>query len=234
MCGRYTHTGDPVRSARQLKAENQIQNWRPRYNIAPTQSAPVVLLEGGRVLRSLLWGLRHNQAFSASGLLINARSESVATKPRFKNLLLQQRCLVPADGFFEWQWSGRRRSPVRFTLRDGPLFYMAGLWDWQAEPGAAAPVRAFVILTTEANDLVARVHDRMPVIVPEERCAEWLEDAPVKGWDSFWRPFPAERMDAYLAHAVVNSPTTDAPECIQSLGPLPEVNPAGEQTEFGF
>ncbi len=223
-----------MRSARQLKAQNLVEDWVPRFNIAPTQSAPVALKEPALVLRRLPWGLRQSQTFCSSGLLINIRSETVAVKPRFKSLLQSQRCLVPADGFFEWLGQGRERLPVRFVLRDEAPFFMAGLWDWQTAAPGAPRHAAFTILTTEANDLVRRVHERMPVILNETQCEEWLNGDSSMRWDDFWEPYPAGEMNVYRVSPKVNSPSVDTPECVQALGPLPEELPGPTQAEFGF
>ncbi|HEU0069906.1 MAG TPA: SOS response-associated peptidase [Alphaproteobacteria bacterium] len=196
MCSRYSQTKAPAELAKRFKARQPKSNLQPRYNIAPTQEAPVLRLaeDGGREISLLRWGLVPSWAMEIAGApLINARSETLAEKASFKQGFERRRCLVLADGFYEWQKLGKEKLPWRFLRQDGEAFAMAGLWDvWQPPQGPA--LESFTIVTTSANDLVAPVHDRMPVIFPdEESAAAWLE-RPVA---DLLRPCPTFIMDAY-------------------------------------
>jgi putative SOS response-associated peptidase YedK len=189
----------------------------PRYNIAPTQSVPVVLLENGQaVCKMLRWGLvpfwAKDQA--VGNKLINARAETVAVKNSFRESFRRRRCLVPADGFFEWKKEAGRKTPYLFGADHGSLVALAGLWDtWQSPAGEK--VQSFTIITTEANALVAPVHNRMPVILGREAEATWLAPAynPVY-LQALLVPYPAERMTCRQVSALVNSPRNDSPDVL--------------------
>ncbi|MFN4282806.1 MAG: SOS response-associated peptidase [Alphaproteobacteria bacterium] len=200
MCSRYSQTKSPAELAKRFKARQPKSNLQPRYNIAPTQEAPVLRLdgEGAREIALLRWGLVPGWAKELSGApLINARSETLSEKASFRQSFERRRCLVLADGFYEWQKVGpaphKTKLPWRFLRQDGEAFAMAGLWDlWRPAEGPA--LESFAIVTTAANDLVAPVHDRMPAIFPdEESAAAWLERPAAE----LLRPCPSFVMDAY-------------------------------------
>lgn len=186
MCGRYTLTVNPALLAAlldDLLPPGEKWSWpdfEPRYNVSPTQEAPVVRMgPAGPVLAPMRWGLLPVWMVGRSSApLINARSETVAEKPAFKAALRHRRCLVPADGFFEWAPlpedapKGTRKQPYWFRRADRSLFAMAGLWE---PPNAAAPLGSYTLVTTAPNATVAPVHDRMPVILPPEAYAVWLD-----------------------------------------------------------
>lgn len=167
MCGRYSIT-TPVEGMRRVFGFPERPNLEPRYNLAPTQSAPIVRLgeDGRRHLASLRWGLIPSWAKEAAigSKLINARSETLAEKPSFRGPLKSRRCLVPADGFYEWLKTDAGKQPYRIALADGGVFAFAGLWDRWALPGQDA-VESFTIITTAANELLSPIHDRMPVML---------------------------------------------------------------------
>jgi putative SOS response-associated peptidase YedK len=143
--------------------------------------------------------------------MINARAETLAQKPAFREAFRLRRCLVPADGFFEWQKSGTKRLPFLFRLRDESLFAFAGLWELKP-PG----LETFTIITCDANELVDPIHPRMPVILPPEKFAQWLDsDATETALRSCLRSFPASSMKADAVSTRVNSPLNDSPECIR-------------------
>lgn len=177
MCGRYTLAVSPA----QLAARFEVAPLalQPRYNIAPTQPAPVVRLSNGaRELALLRWGLIPSWANDAAigARLINARSETVLEKPAFRTAFRRRRCLIPASGFYEWQQQTSGKQPFYFTPVDGDLMAFAGLWEqWRAPDGAV--VESYTILTTAANEIVAPIHDRMPVILPPDLDALWLDPA---------------------------------------------------------
>ena len=191
----------------------------PRYNIAPTQ--PVVAVhasEGaGRNCEMMHWGLIPSWADDpAIGTrMINARAETVATKPSFRSAFRQRRCLVVADGFYEWQKLERRKQPHYIRLRDGKPFAFAGLWErWNK--GEGGPLDTCTIITTSPNELIENLHDRMPVILPPNHFEDWLEPEPLalSRLQDLLVPYPAEGMEAYPVSTYVNKPANDGPECV--------------------
>ena len=178
MCGRYTLTH---REAEKLAAELgvpvvQLADYKPRYNIAPTQRQLIVRIEfEDREALRARWGLINRWAKDAkmSYRTINARAETVHQRPAFRDAFKKRRCVVPADGFYEWQGAKGERMPLRFHRPDGGLLFFAGLYEsWQPEPDVWEPT--YTIITTEANGLISSVHDRMPVILLEEQVDDWL------------------------------------------------------------
>jgi len=206
MCGRFTLTTPAELIAEAFGLEGPLA-LAPRYNVAPTQEVAVVraLPEGRRVLERLPWGFA-----AGRGLLINARAESAATRPAFRDALRHRRCLLPADGFFEWKPEGRRKVPYLVRLRDGGVFAFAGLWD----PG---PAGGCVILTTEPNDVVRPIHDRMPVILDPGDYGRWLDAAATdpSRFQQLLRPYPSERLSAIAVSSLVNDPANDSPACLE-------------------
>lgn len=191
-----------------------------RFNIAPSQTAPVVVkTAAGRTLTGMRWGLVPFWAEDPKigYKMINARAETVAEKPSYKKCFQQRRCLVPADGFYEWQKAGSVKRPFRITLEKGAPFAFAGIWDEWQDPGGEK-VHSFTIITTEANRALAAIHDRMPVILPQEAEAPWLDPLldPRKLQD-FLKPYPAEQMTVFEISASVNSPKNDNPQIIKPI-----------------
>ncbi len=186
----------------------------PRFNIAPTQTAPVLIMgRGGRpVWAALQWGIRS----PGGALVINARIETAHERPLFRPLLAGGRCLIPSDGFFEWgpAEGGGRRRPHRFILADGAVFTMAGLW---RPPRTPEEVGAFVALTTRANALVGALHSRMPVMLLPEQEGDWL--SPNRNFERLREkisvPFDAGRMRRYAVASAVNRADRDGPECVE-------------------
>lgn len=223
MCGRYTLStpADLVAEVFELETELELQ---PRYNIAPTQEAPIVRIGegGGRVLEMARWGLVPWWAKETSigPRLINARSESVGETRAFRDSYRNRRCLVPADGFFEWQQRAGDKQPYHLTLADGTPFALAGLYDlWRRREEEW--LESFTILTTHPNSLLAPIHDRMPVILPRAAHALWLdpttEDA--ETLEPLLAPYPAEEMLATPVGTFVNSPRNDGPQCVEEVAP---------------
>lgn len=217
MCGRYTLVqweALPERFGVVLP-----QRLTPRYNIAPTQHVPVILRDGDSVVCKLLrWGLVPFWAkdLSVGNRLINARGETVQEKNSFKHSFRQKRCLVPADGFFEWKSEAGGKKAYLFSDKNGALFAFAGLWDtWQAPGGET--VCSFTIITTAANTLVAPVHHRMPVILEQESERTWLDgDEEPLNLNRLLQPYPAERMACRTVSQLVNSPRNDSPEVLRT------------------
>ena len=224
MCGRFT-----LRAPASLIAEQfslfEVPLLKPRFNIAPTQAAAVVRMapqqaESRRQLVFLRWGLVPAWAKdpAVGNRMINARAETAADKPAFRTALRRRRCLVAADGFYEWQTLGNRRQPMFIHLRDDRPLAFAGLWESWEGAGHSA-LESFTILTTAANDLVRPIHDRMPVIVAPEDYARWLDPAvqtpePIL---PLLRPYSSELLEAYAVGTRVNSPARDDEGCLERL-----------------
>ena len=217
MCGRFSLIMEIEGLALRFEFEPYGLAQPPRYNVAPTQ--PVLAVKGGEPRQALYmrWGLLVSGAGRApSGRpIVNARAETVAERPGFRSALARRRCLVLADGFYEWQHDGAGRRPMRITLASGAPFAFAGLWNaWRSPQGDV--VESCTIITTEPNDLVRPIHDRMPVILPEELETLWLDEEmqDAAALVSVLAPYPSERMAAYEVSALVNSAFNDGPELI--------------------
>ncbi|MCB2187067.1 MAG: SOS response-associated peptidase [Deltaproteobacteria bacterium] len=238
MCGRFTQLSELDDLQDRFGFPAAHLNWRPRYNLAPGQEALVVRLTptGEREGVLVRWGLVPHWAKDpkVGYKMINARAESAADKPAFRSPFRHRRCLVPADGFFEWRQGPGGREPFYFRRADGQPFALAGLWDLWRPPGEAdAPLlTAFTILTTAADPVVARIHPRMPVILPPEREEAWLSLPPedVPELSHLLTEAPPEPLTAHPVSPRVNSPAVDEPSL---LDPLPAAGglfdpPAGE------
>ncbi len=222
MCGRYTLAASPGALAEHFGVAPP--DLPPRYNVAPTQSVFAVLAGGeGREPALLRWGLvpswAKDKGIGAS--LLNARAETAAVKPCFRSAFQRRRCLVPADGFFEWARAGGRKQPSYFTLREGGPFAFAGLWEeWEGE--GVEPVRTCAILTTEANEVVRPVHARMPAILRPDDCERWLGHVPGTREELLLvlRPLPGEALVARPVSPWVNDARHEGPRCIEPVGPV--------------
>jgi putative SOS response-associated peptidase YedK len=220
MCGRFAQRTPPKRLTREFKV-GEVPPVEARYNIAPTQDILAVHeAPDGREATFLKWGLVPTWAKDTSmgARLINARAETVAEKPAFRQALRQRRCIIPADGFYEWQRTGGRKQPFFFRMRDERPFGFAGLWErWEGEEGQA--VNSCTILTTEANDVLRPVHDRMPVILHPEDYSLWLEgdEREQALLREMLRPYPAEEMVGHPVSTLVNSPGNKGPELIEEI-----------------
>jgi putative SOS response-associated peptidase YedK len=218
MCGRYTLTS-PDKIAERFAVQADIELLLARYNIAPTQEIPAILDEDPYILTTLRWGLIPQWAKDEkiAGSLVNARCETVADKPAFRNAYRHRRCLVPADGFYEWQKTGIGKVPHRFTLKTGELFAFAGLWETWRKPDGS-PVRTVSLMTTTPNAVVAPVHDRMPVILQRDLEAAWLDHStPVEKLATMLVPFPADQMKAAAVSNAVSNARIDSADLIQPV-----------------
>jgi putative SOS response-associated peptidase YedK len=220
MCGRFT-----LRAPASLVAEQfglfEMPLWMPRFNIAPTQPVPVIRLRPEhsppqREFATLRWGLVPGWAKdpSVGNRMINARADTVAEKPAYRAAFARRRCLVAADGFYEWQKSGRAKQPFLIHLRDDHPFAIAGLWESWEGPDQGH-LETCTLLTTDANELMQPIHDRMPVILPAQAYGSWLDSAvrPVAVLPLL-RPYPSAELIATPVSSYVNSPAHDDPQCI--------------------
>ena len=232
MCGRFGASFQ----YRELKAlwnlNGNLADFGPRYNLAPSQEVPVIVRhEGCNEVRPMRWGLVPSWAQDSSigQSMINARAETLLEKPSFKQLVARRRCLVPADGFYEWRREGNRKVPMWIHLKSCVPFAFAGLWDYWRDPAGDKELYSFTIITTEANALLRPIHSRMPVIYDTDMGRQWLEesfgDQPMI-LAAVLRPLPPELMEAHEVSALVNSPENDTAECIQ---PVSSIQPVKRQ-----
>ncbi len=219
MCGRFTNQSDPAQLQMEFNLEEVPAEVQPSYNIAPTQEIlTVVQRDGQNVLEGMRWGLIPSWAQDPQigARMINARAESVAEKPSFKRPLKSQRCLIVADGFYEWRQTGSQKVPMFIRLKSKHPFGFAGLYDrWKSEEGTW--ITSCTILTTTANELMQPIHQRMPVILPKKDYKKWLDPSNQDLDDlvSLLKPFEANKMVAYQVSPLVNSPRNNSPECIE-------------------
>lgn len=217
MCGRYTLHHDASQLALRFAVQETRADVPERYNIAPTQPVAVVTVNSPRTLQMMRWGLIPSWAKDPAigNKLINARAETLAEKPSYKTALIRRRCLIPADGFYEWKPAGNGKQPMYIHRRDDALFAFAGLWEeWRSPEGDT--VRSCTIITTTPNDLMASIHNRMPAILRPEEEAAWLDNTTQSAPDllQLLRPYPESAMEAYAVSKMVNAPTVDTPDCI--------------------
>lgn len=223
MCGRYT-LKTPVKEMAEALALDEFPSLLPRYNIVPTQTVAVVRVlpeSQKRRLDLLRWGLIPSWVKDPKTLgsdLINAKSETMAEKPSFRAAFRRRRCLIPADGFYEWKKEGGRKQPVYICMKDRGPFAFAGLWErWESEEKQA--IESCTLLTTEPNEMMQPIHNRMPVILGRKDYDLWL-DPDVQQPDKLrplLRPFPSEPMTCYAVNLRVNNPQYDDPLCLEPL-----------------
>ncbi len=220
MCGRYSFAPD-------LKIVNEhygitIKDGEvePNYNCAPTQLLPVVTGLNPSIISLFRWGLIPFWAKDKviGNKLINARSETIHEKASFKNAFLRRRCLIPADAFYEWKKSPaeKRKIPYRISLSGQAVFSMAGIWETWRSPENEI-LNTFSILTTSPNELMERIHNRMPVILKKSAEQIWLQSTDVNELQKLLKPYPAESMNAYRISELVNSPRNNSPKIIEPI-----------------
>ncbi|CAG7641637.1 SOS response-associated peptidase [Paenibacillus allorhizosphaerae] len=229
MCGRYTITVSWDELVLHFLLDRRSAKYAPRYNVAPGQWIPAIIgsiREGSELQQTLnrfgelRWGLVPSWAKDdkSAARMINARSESAGEKPSFRPLLKSKRCIIPADGFYEWSRSGATKQPFRITLQDGGLFGMAALYDTWLMP-AGEKLHTCTILTTEANELIRGIHERMPVILDREGERLWLDRGirEERKLLPLLVPYPADKMRMYEVNPKVGRVQYDAPDCIEPL-----------------
>jgi putative SOS response-associated peptidase YedK len=215
MCGRYTLTVPIDQLAAEFDLDEVRAELSPNFNVAPTQSVATILAEnGGRRLETLRWGLVPSWAKDPEigSRMINARSETAPEKPSFRSAFKRRRCLIPADGFYEWKREEGGKQPFYIHMNDGRPFAFAGLWeDWND-----GEIRSCTILTTSANGLVGEVHERMPVILPAGDRDAWLDpEAETQELVSLLRPYPGDDLETFPVSRFVNSPRNNDERCVE-------------------
>ncbi len=218
MCGRFTLTINQNDLKQDMGLGDFPPDWGERYNVAPSQPVAVVTDPQGRDVELMRWGLVPSWAkdISIGNRLINARAETLTEKPSFRSAFARRRCLILADGFFEWKKPEDRRGspmPYYFQLAGRKPFAFAGLWEfWRSPEGD--PLRSCTIITTQANGLVREVHERMPVMLAPDQMWDWLVKTSQPELADMLKPFPAEKMVAYPISRMVNDPARDVPEVL--------------------
>ncbi len=219
MCGRFTLTVDPAEAQETFTEYTFPKKFAPRFNIAPTQPVLVIPNDDQNTADFFIWGLIPMWAKDPSigNRLINARGETLEEKPAFRGSLKYKRCLILADGFYEWKGApGRKtKTPYFIHMKDRKPFAFAGLWDsWNSPDGSQ--VKSCAIITTTPNELMEIIHNRMPAILHPRDYAKWLDPSPQTPdqLKPLIKPFPAEMMNAYPVSTLVNAPANDTPELV--------------------
>jgi putative SOS response-associated peptidase YedK len=219
MCGRFSL----IVSADQLRERFGVSLNEPlksRYNIAPTQNIPIITNLKPREITLARWGMIPHWAKDekSSYSMINAKAETIEEKPTYKGPFKSKRCLIPADGFYEWKKTGTKKVPFRFTRKDGKLFAFAGLFDeWEKE---GKQVISCTIITTNANPLLAKVHDRMPVILDEKQEKAWLSETSADNLKGMLKPYPSDQMASVQISDKINSPKNDSKDLLSAVKPI--------------
>lgn len=232
MCGRYSLSKSKIELEERFESD-MLVDFSPRYNIAPTQLVPVITSESPKGFSFFYWGItpEFGKNRPVALKLINAKSETVHQKISFKSSFKQRRCLIPADGFYEWKRLGKKtKIPYRFTLKEGELFALAGIWE-EYESLNGEIQHTFLVLTTTPNRLVSQVHERMPVILTKEMEKKWLdkyssEDELLQ----MLQPYSEESMLSYTVSPSVNSVQNDYPSLMKKSSPADQ---HGNYTLFG-
>jgi putative SOS response-associated peptidase YedK len=223
MCGRFTQKSEKP----DIQLEFYIQGWQAEpavsYNIAPSQKAGIIINDGAKnIFTSYKWGfVPHWAKDSKSGYnMINAKAETITQKPSFKNPFKNKRCLIPGNGFYEWKKTGKDKIPYYIFFKNNSIFSMAGLYDEWLTP-ENTKLFTFTIITTEANELIADIHDkkRMPVIIQKKDREQWLDNSKCNEAEllALLKPYSTELMDAYKVSSLVNSPVNNSIECIKPV-----------------
>jgi putative SOS response-associated peptidase YedK len=218
MCGRFTRTQSVAAITKEFGLEESSFEPGQSYNVAPAQKVAIIINDGQKRLVMARWGLVPSWAkdISMGNKMINARAETITEKPSYRSAFKKRRCLVVADGFYEWQNVGGEKRPAHIRLKSGKPFGFAGLYEvWNSPEGEE--VITCAVITTEANELMRPIHDRMPVIIPKDREDEWLSPATEDQAQllELLKPYEASEMEAYPVSKRVNSPQNNSADCIK-------------------
>ena len=232
MCGRYSLSKSKIELEERFQAE-MLPEFKPRYNIAPTQLVPVITSGSSKGFSFFYWGItpEFGKNKPVAQKLINAKAETVDQKISFKSSFQKRRCIIPADGFYEWKKLGKKtKIPYRFTLREAELFSMAGIWE-EYETLNGEIQHTFLILTTTPNEIVSEIHDRMPVILTKEQEKVWLDSySKEEDLKQILSPFSSDLMISYTVSPLVNTVQNDTPAVMRKTSPMDQ---HGNYTLFG-
>ncbi len=222
MCGRFANIEKWEKIRAYYDAHNNNDEWEGSYNVAPTQKAPVIIeTEQGREIRLMKWGLVPHWSLDTkkAATMINARGETVAEKPAFRDSFKRKRCIVPVTGFYEWKTVGKEKYPTFFTPNEG-IFSFSGLWsEWRSPEGEK--LETFSIITTTANEVVGKIHNRMPVAITNNMMGAWLAaETSSDELKSFLAPYPASQMKGVEVSQYMNSYKNHGEECIAPINSL--------------
>ena len=223
MCGRYSLVANLQDLEKRFSFSSEGLSYQSRFNVAPTQAVLSITNNGSsNDARLMKWGLipRWSKDTKMASSMINARAETIDQKVSFKEPFLKRRCLIPADGFYEWTRNNDQKVPMRITLKSGEPFGLAGLWEtWLTND--ADTITTFTIITTKANELMAPIHHRMPVILPRESEDIWLDpdNQDPELLKELLSQYPSGEMEAYTVSTLVNSPSNDSPDVIARYNP---------------
>ena len=223
MCGRFTLAADTTTLTETFPGFEALEGHPARYNIAPTQDIAVIPNTGEKKIEFFHWGLIPSWAKDPKigNRMINARSETLAEKPSFRAAYKRRRCLILADGYYEWKKEpeSRLKTPVYIRMESGKPFALAGLWERWHPSESDAPLHSCTIITCPPNPLLAKIHHRMPVILPPEAYDQWLNplEQPPNNLNALLTSYPDEEMEAYAVSRFVNQPKNDSPECISPV-----------------
>jgi putative SOS response-associated peptidase YedK len=223
MCGRYAFFS-PAEAVRRTFALDEVPELEPRYNIAPTQDVPAVRSgdEGRRAFAMLHWGLVPKWASgrAVGNRMINARAETLAEKPSFRDAFRRRRCLVLADGWYEWQVAAGGKQPWFIRMKDAQPFALAGLWERWQDPAGGSTLESCAIVTTDASTSISRIHDRMPVVLAQGHWDRWLDTAfsDTDTLSGLLRPFDSQALESWPVSRQVNAPRNQGPALIEREG----------------
>ena len=217
MCYRFVRESNIAEIAREFDVDEIEEDISPSFNVSPTHNVPALINDGVRRIEVLRWGLIPPWAenISIGNKLLNARGETITEKPSFRLAFKKRRCLIPATGYYEWKREGSNKTPMFIHLKDEKIFGIAGLWERWTSP-SGEQINSFTIITIAANDWLKPVNDRMPVIIPKDQVALWL-DSTGRSEDDLMhmlKPYDANLMEKHKVSSVVNSPKNDSPENI--------------------
>ncbi len=225
MCGRFSNDVKPSQIEKEFKVGKvNPKLFTPRYNIAPSQTIAAVLeSDGKRIVEGLRWGLIPNWAKDESigSKIINARAETLAEKPSFRDAFKNKRCIIPASGFYEWQKASKgAKQPFYFYLKDKEVFGFAGLYEEWLDRETGEQIETCTIITTEANKVLEPIHERMPVILQAKDYDHWLDtkEKDTGKLQKLLAPYPSEEMTAYKVSKSVNTPSNNSPKLIEETG----------------